>query len=90
MKEGLRKGRVVSPGNQRDRQDTMSHPVRFALRPFSAVGIRTSAVEEGQLSKQAWRVDTRSVRLVAARTLQFPKLAAAWPTETSAQARPLP
>ncbi len=84
--EGLRRPRVVSPGNARERQGTIPHHVSFSVCS-SPVGFQKAAVGEDQLSKQVWRVDTRSVRQVSAESPQFQELAIAWPIEASAQAR---
>lgn len=87
--EGLRRPRVVSPGNARERQGTIPHPVSFSVCSSSGVGFQTATVGEWQLSKQVWKVDTRSVRQVSAESPQFQELAVAWPLEVPAQARPI-
>ena len=81
--KGLRRPRIVSSGSVRDRQDTRPYSVSFSVCPPSAVGIHTSAIGEGQLLKQTWKVDTRSDRQMPAGSTQFRNLAVARLIEAS-------
>src|SRR5690349_19253213 len=88
--KGLRRPRVVSPGNAGDRSGTIPYRLSFSACPSSAVDFQTRAIEDGQLSKQVWKVDTRAARQVSAESPQFQKVAGAWPIEVPTQARPIP